>query len=137
MLWSNLSLCLYKLAHKLETGGAALAAVLLPLVPPQATRTRYLELLHAAELAALQVVSARYVSSDLLKKAYHRELSPRSRQLIKDYARALQARVERVKPKDRSEWNKIIEELNAASKKIKGKDGLAHAECKEEHVCLA
>lgn len=37
---------------------------------------------------------------------------------------------------DYSGWDKVIAELNGAPKKIQGDSGLAHAECKEKHVCL-
>lgn len=53
--------------------GAASAAFAALTLQPSA-RLRGIEYLHAAELAAYQVVGARFVTPDLLKKAYFREL---------------------------------------------------------------
>lgn len=73
-LWTNLSLCLCLYALTLLKGESALPMALAALAPVLSTHSRVVELLHAAELAALQAIEARCITPDLLKKAYHREI---------------------------------------------------------------
>lgn len=62
-------------------GDAGLPAALAALGPVLSSHVRGTELLRAAELAALQAIEARYITPDLLKKGYHRELMSRSAKL--------------------------------------------------------
>lgn len=136
-LWTNLSLCLYKHALTLAMANPTLSAALAALTPLQPARTRSLEFLNAAELAALQTVGARYVPPDLLKKAYHRELRIQASELMSDYARALETRIDKVKPLHGTEWKQFVRGLQEASEKVIASEGLAHSRCKGSHVCLA
>lgn len=53
-----------------------------------------------------------------------------------DYARALEARIDKIKPADREEWKEAARQLQDASDRVKVAEGLAHSLCKEQHVCL-
>lgn len=127
---------MYLYALTLLKGDSALPVALAALAPVLSTHTRVVELLHAAELAALQAIEARYITPDLLKKAYHRELSDCASSSPPDYARALDARIDKIKPADREEWKEVARQLQDASDRVKMAEGLAHGLCREVHVCL-